>query len=132
MYAHANPDVEHPLYRAVLKKSTTGKAFVLKSSKNAYQVFDVYDDVVDMQIVHPSYGVNSKTRRVEWLTSFAGFSPRDIPVELLPVQGRRLIYAHDLHSAADAVPLDVILVEAGKPTSKLMLPAGEFRFSYED
>lgn len=132
MYAHANPNVEHPLYRAALKKNTAGKAFVLKSSKNVYQVFGDYEGSLDMQIVHPSYSVNPKSRRVEWLTSLAGLIPRDIPVELLPVLGRRLIYARDRHVGADAVPLDVILVEAGKPIPKLILPSGEFRFSYGD
>lgn len=33
---------------------------------------------------------------------------------------------------ADAVPTDVVLVDAGKPAPKLMLPKGEYRFTVED
>jgi hypothetical protein len=32
----------------------------------------------------------------------------------------------------EAVPADVVLVEAGKPAPVLMLPPGEFRYLYEE
>lgn len=132
MYSHSNLKAEYPLYRAALKKDKTGKAFILKSSKKEYQVFGSYEGRVDMQVVHPSYGLNVENKRADWLSLVAGLTPQDIPKDILPTTGRRLIYAFDLHASEDVVPADVILVEAGKPIPKLMLPAGEFRFLYED
>jgi len=85
-----------------------------------------------MQIVHPSYGINAQNHRADWLVSVAGFIPHDIPKNILPLTGHRLIYAYELNAAEDAVPVDAILVEAGKPIPKLMLPAGQYQFSYED
>ena len=32
----------------------------------------------------------------------------------------------------DAVPADVVLLDAGKPAPALMLPAGDFRFETEE
>jgi hypothetical protein len=32
----------------------------------------------------------------------------------------------------DAIPADAVVVEAGKPPPKLMLPPGEFRYAFEE
>lgn len=68
----------------------------------------------------------------EWLETLAGRTPRDIPAALLPASGRCLIQAYRLPGGPGAIPTDNVLVEAGKPVPKLMLPKGEYRFAVED
>ncbi|RDE06977.1 hypothetical protein [Sphingomonas aracearum] len=76
---------------------------------------------VDLQVVHPlrSY----RHGRPSWLATFGG-RPVAIAPALLPTTGKRLIQAFDAAEPADAVPLDQVLVEAGKPAPMLLLPAG--------
>jgi hypothetical protein len=85
---------------------------------------------VDMQVIYPRYGVHDG--RPDWLRTLAGRSPRPIPAALLPKQGRRIIKALRVDAARDAVPADVVLVEAGKPAPLLMLPPGEYRYVHEE
>jgi hypothetical protein len=44
----------------------------------------------------------------------------------------RLIKAYRAGAPDDVVPADVVLVEADKPVPKLMLPKGEYRYSFEE
>ena len=67
-----------------------------------------------------------------WRVSLAERRPQAIPTELLPKQGRRMIYAFYASEPSDAVPADIVLVEAGKPVPVFMLPKGQFRFTVED
>jgi hypothetical protein len=60
------------------------------------------------------------------------FEPRDVPHNMIPTAGRRAIYAYLRDTDSDAVPLDVVIAEPGKPVPKLMLPAGDFAYEYED
>lgn len=120
------------LYQAALKKQPGNKAFVLMSGENTYLKLAIPEARVDMQVVHPVYRIDAKTGRPSWLSSMAGFTPYPIPKELLPEKGQRAIYAYHLKDPLDAIPADVIVVEAGKPAPKLMLPKGEFRFAVED
>jgi hypothetical protein len=43
-----------------------------------------------------------------------------------------MIYAFHANEPSDAVPADVVLVEAGKPVPTFMLPQGQFRYVVED
>jgi hypothetical protein len=85
---------------------------------------------VDMQVVFPRYAM--RDGRPEWLQTLAGRAPRAIPAELLPKQGRRVIKAFRTSGRPDAIPADAVVVEAGKPPPKLMLPPGEFRYAFEE
>ncbi len=136
-YEHTKSTVNYPLYKEAIGKAdlhqlNLQKAFVLKSSFSAYEVFDRYRNRVDIQVVHPSYKIDPHTHRMEWLSSVAGFVPHEIPEKLLPKLGRRIIYAFRANEFFDAVPVDAVLVEVGKPVPKLMLPPGEFRFEIEE
>ncbi len=132
MYEHVDTARQSKLYKAVLARTTQEKPFVLKSADQHYLKLGLDSKLVDMQVVYPAYSTNSATGRASWLTSLAGLSPMDIPKEMLPTSGRRLIYAYHKTEAADGMPADVIIIEAGKAIPKLMLPAGEFRFAFED
>ncbi|PRC93502.1 hypothetical protein [Solimicrobium silvestre] len=135
MYQHFDNQFQFDVYNAVLKNLTIEKPSVLISPQNMYLRFGgkaTLSDAYDMQVIHPIYAVDDVTKRPIWMGSLAALTPHDIPYALLPVIGRRLIYAYRLNDPLDAMPVDVVIVEAGKLIPKLMLPEGEFRYSYED
>lgn len=131
-YAHPDEAGESPLYARMLAKPGTAAPFVLRSKLGEYAVLQGAKDRVDMQVVFPRYAFSDRNGRPGWLASLAGRTPRDIPAALLPASGRRAVLAYRAGEPADAVPADVVLVEAGKPVPKLMLPQGEYRFMAED
>ncbi|MET0858094.1 MAG: hypothetical protein ABWY27_15170 [Telluria sp.] len=131
-YAHPDAADDSPLYARMLAKPGTAAPFVLKSKDGEYAVLHGHKARVDMQVVFPRYAFRDQGGRPEWLASLAGRQPREIPPQLLPGSGRRAVLAHRAGAPADAVPADVVLVEAGKPVPKLMLPHGEYRFTAED
>ena len=75
----------------------------------------------DLQVVHPARAY--RYGRPTWLAALGG-RPVTIPSALLPSSGERLIQAFAADAPADAVPLDQVLVTAGKPAPSLMLPRG--------
>ena len=132
-YRHPDPRAEHPLYRLALNKSASGEPFILTNDDGSHPVFGWPRGGVDMQVIFPAYADADQYGRAAWLTSLAGRAPRQIPPALLPSAGRRLVYAYELGSSEDAVPLDVVLVEAGKAPPALMLPpAAAVRYATED
>lgn len=80
-----------------------------------------YAGAVDLQVVHPARAY--REGRPTWLRALGGRAVA-IPPALLPVQGERLVQAFASDAPADAVPLDQVLVTAGRPVPKLLLPAG--------
>ena len=85
---------------------------------------------VDIQVWHRP--VMLTNGRPHWLSMDGYRSPRRIPAKLLPREGRRLIQAFVAGESPDAVPMDQVLVSAGKPPPMLMLPKGKYRFAYQD
>lgn len=83
-----------------------------------------------MQVIFPRYA--NHNGRPDWLRTLTDRSPRPIPAELLPTQRRRLIKAFRTEAVKDAVPIDIVVVESGKPAPVLILPPGEFSYTYED
>lgn len=75
----------------------------------------------DLRVVHPAR--RYRDGRPAWLAALGGH-PVALPRALLPASGERLVQAFAADAPADAVPLDQVLVTAGKPTPKLMLPRG--------
>jgi hypothetical protein len=129
-YAHPDRAAEHPLYAGLLAAFPVAAPVVLRAPDGQYAVPGVARGRVDMQVIYPRYAVHDG--RPDWLRTLAGRSPHPIPAALLPKQGRRIVKALRLDAAQDAVPADVVLVEAGKPAPVLMLPPGEFRYIYEE
>jgi hypothetical protein len=129
-HAHPQRSAESPLYDVLLAKPHANAPFVLRTKGGAHAVLHGAETRVDMQVVFPRYAV--RHGRPEWLETLAGRKPREIPSTMLPSSGRRLIQAYRISGGPDAVPTDNVLVEAGKPVPKLMLPKGEFRFVSED
>lgn len=131
-YAHTTDEVGHPLYNVASRKYGKRQAFVLKSKEPGYQVFSSFNGRTDIQVIHPRYSIDPMTNRYEWLSSLAQLEPVNVPPELLPKQGRRVVYAFRTSESIDAIPVDAVVVESGKPTPKFMLPRGDYRFVVEE
>lgn len=129
-FAHPRRSAESPLYDALLSKPHANAPFVLRSKVGGHTVLHGMAKYVDMQVVFPRYTM--RHGRPEWLDTLAGRTPSDIAPAMLPISGRRLIQAYRTSAGPGAAPTDNVLVEAGKPVPKLMLPKGEFRFAFED
>jgi hypothetical protein len=129
-FAHPDRADESPLYSEMLVKFPSTEPFVVRAPAGQYLVQGQYQGHVDMQVVFPRYGAHDG--RPDWLRLLAGRSPRPVPRALLPPHGRRLVKAFHADAPDDAVPIDNVLVEAGKPVPALMLPPGEYRYAVED
>lgn len=128
MIAHTDPASEHRLYDKALQHAKRSAPFVLRAPHGEHHVFTPYRFAVDMQVVHQRYSVDPQTGRPQWLQTLAGFSARDVPADLLPREGKRVLLARPAGQPADAIPADVVTLEAGKPAPKFMLPPGEYTY----
>ncbi|HEX8449217.1 MAG TPA: hypothetical protein VF652_06460 [Allosphingosinicella sp.] len=101
---------------------------VLRLGAGAANVGD-FAHSVDLQVFHP------RTRlihgRPDWLVRM-GRTARPVPSSLLPVRGRRLVQAFLAGEKEGAIPIDQVLVEAGKPAPWLMLPRRPVRYAVQD
>jgi hypothetical protein len=130
MVERTRTGVVHPVYHAAVKLAGLQQAFVLRSSTGEHPRFGAYAAGIDIEVFHPPAG--KLHGRADWLQTYAGRTPRAIPAALLPKKGRRLLQAFHVGENADAIPADNVLVEAGKPVPRFMLPPGQFRFTYQE
>jgi hypothetical protein len=129
-YPHPDPRKEDPAYDAILKTFPSSAPFVLRGADGQYLTMGRN---VDMQVIFPRYGKHEG--RPDWLATLAGRHALDVPNDLLPKQGRRLIKVVAKDGGANAVPTDIVLIEAGKTAPVFMLPTGDYRayrFMVED
>lgn len=78
-------------------------------------------EATDLQVVHPP--IRIVRGRPDWLTG-TGRRAVEIPAELLPVRGRRLVQVFLADDPEDAVPVDQALVVAGEAPPVVYLPDG--------
>lgn len=130
MIAHARAESEHRLFDKALEHAKRSGPFVLRAPSGEYQVFTPYRFAVDMQVVHQRYPIDPHTGRPQWLQTLAGFTAHEVPGHLLPNEGKRLVAARPAGQPEDAIPADVVTVEAGKPAPRFMLPPGDYIYSY--
>jgi hypothetical protein len=97
--------------------------------KGAPLVYGQYGGAVDLQVVHPR--TTCISGRPDWLMGL-GRRPKAIPRRLLPRSGRRLVQAFAENAPSNAVPLDQVIVEAGRPPPSLMLPDQPVRHQSQD
>ena len=88
-----------------------------------------YRGAVDLQVLHPP--LRLVRGRPDWMRRI-GRRPVAIPSHLLPAHGRRLVQAFAAGEPADAIPLDQIVVEAGRTAAPLMLPRRRVRWAWQD
>ncbi|GAB3787862.1 hypothetical protein [Dyella agri] len=84
---------------------------------------------VDLQVVHPPVVLDHG--RPTWLRSL-GRTPSPVPQKLLPATGTRLVQAFLAADGDDTIPIDQVLVTAGKPAPWLMLPHAAIRYAVQD
>jgi hypothetical protein len=117
-------------YEHASRKLTGRSPATLVDSEGKPIHLELDDLAYDLEVVHPAYIDDPATRRPEWLRR--DFKPHDIPRNMLPTKGRRVVYAYARDTAPDAAPLDAVMLHPGMPAPKLMLPPGDFVFEYED
>ena len=105
-----------------------GRSSVLRVD-GQWLVLGPYAGAVDLQVVHPPIRLTGG--RPGWL-AMLGRRPRPIPNQLLPRRGRRLVQAFVAKEPRDSVPVDQLVVLAGMPAPKLMLPKGRIRYAVQD
>jgi hypothetical protein len=130
LFAQYNTAQQARYYEHAVRKLKTRLPGVLMNARGNPIQLSIDGKAYDFEVVHPRYVDSPATRRPEWLS--ADFRPRDIPVDIVHTKTRRAVYAYLRDTAPDAVPLDVVVLDPGKPAPKLMLPAGDFVFEYED
>ena len=85
---------------------------------------------VDLQVVHSP--IKLIGGRPDWLQR-TGRRAVLVPSELLPKRGRRLVQVFGAGEAADAVPIDQVLVTAGAKTPLVYVPVkGDVRWAVQD
>lgn len=96
-----------------------------------FHVSGSYAGDTDLQVLHrPTRTVDG---RPDWLGMSGYRSPQSIPAEVLPTTGRRLVQAFAEGETDSAIAVDQVLVTAGaEPTPKFYLPAGKFRYRFEE
>jgi hypothetical protein len=126
-YSEAAPSEEGKAYYALVADRVKQPSILLSQGQPLRG--GSYKDAVDLQVVHPrtryEYG------RATWLRGM-GRRPAVIPSRLLPQRGKRLIQAFLSREPDDAVPVDQLVVEAGRSPPKLMLPRAPVRLTYQD
>lgn len=118
----------NPALYALVAPRLRGRPAMLMAN-GAPLVVGEYAGKVDLQVAHPVAG--RVAGRPDWLRSM-GRRPVAVPADLIPHNGTRLIKAYIAAEAEDAVPVDQVLVTAGKPMPKLMLPPSRIRYEVED
>ena len=118
----------NPALYALVAPRLRGRSAML-AADGAPLVLGEYAGKVDLQVAHPA--AMRIDGRPDWLRSM-GRKPVAVPANLIPHKGTRLIKAYIADEAEDAVPVDQVLVTAGKPLPKLMLPPVRIRYEVED
>ena len=111
-----------------LAAAKLGRTSVLRLDGRPF-VFGPYASAVDLQVLHPP--TRLRGGRPDWLAAM-GRRPSPVPPALIPKRGRQLVQAFLAAEPADAVPVDQVVVEAGKPVPMLMLPEGRIRYSVQE
>lgn len=132
LYDHFESQGQLELYENIIHSKKQTQPFIMKSPDQQFLRLAIPKSAVDMQITYPRYLIDQSTGRPEWMHLIADFKPHAIPQELIPTKGARLIYAYRKNDPFDAIPIDLVLIETGKPIPKLMLPEGEYRFAFEE
>jgi hypothetical protein len=104
------------------------KASVLRLG-GAFVKVGKYAHAVDLQVFQPR--THLIQGRPSWLKQ-TGRTAQAVPSNLLPSKGRRLIQAFLADEGEGAIPIDQVLVEAGKPVPSLMLPERPVRYAVQN
>ena len=126
MTEHGSPEYEQPLYRWAVDRGLVVEPAIFRDAAGEPWTAS---KGADMAVFHPRS--RYENGRPDWLRMGGLRSPLPLPLACASPPGC-LVKARAAAEAADAIPVDQILVEAGKPAPALMLPDGKFRIRVED
>jgi hypothetical protein len=124
---HDESPANRELHRIVASRGLRAASVLMSGGRPL--VVGIYAGAVDLQVVHPR--TRFRGGRPTWLSGMDRSAVR-VPRHLLPAAGRRLVQAFIAAEPPDAVPVDQVLVEAGRPAPFLMLPRQTIRFAVQD
>jgi hypothetical protein len=127
MTEHSAPEFEHPLYRWAVERGIVAEPVVLRSSTGA---FWSPSPGIDMVVFHPRS--RYENGRPTWLRMGGLRSPLPLAAGICFLAPRCLVQARPVQEGTDAIPIDQVVAEAGKPAPALILPEGEFVIRVED
>ncbi|HEY3571278.1 MAG TPA: hypothetical protein VGP73_25355 [Thermoanaerobaculia bacterium] len=127
MTEHSAPEFEHPLYRWAVERGMVAEPVVLKSATGA---FWSSSPGIDIAVFHPRS--RYENGRPTWLRMGGLRTPLPLGDGICSQAPRCLVKARPVQEGTDAVPIDQIVAEAGKPAPALLLPEGEFIVRVED
>lgn len=117
------------LARRVLAAKASGRSVVLFDGDRPMTVGQ-YAGAVDLQVYHPT--TRMVKGRPDWLAAM-GRKPMAIPAGFVPQKGERLVQAFIAGESDDAIPVDQVLVQAGKDVPVLLVPGDKpLRLAMQD
>jgi hypothetical protein len=119
-----SPSGDAPLYNAL--KSHLGTRSVVPTINAKPVRFGSLGQAVDLQVAHPP--TRLIRGRPDWLWAMHRV-PIEVPANLRPQTGRVLVQAFLANEDADAVPVDQVIVTAGRKPPPLLVPQGPLRFA---
>lgn len=127
MTEHSAPEFESPVYRWATEHGLVNEPVIFRDAAGTPWS---RTKAVDMMVFHPRS--RYENGRPHWLRMGGLRSPYPLLKEICGGASRCLVKARPVKEGEDAIPIDQILVETGKPAPALMLPAGKFVIRVED
>lgn len=128
---HVREAAESPSFRAAydLIAPRLGRRSGVMMSDDLPLKIGPESNAFDLQVIHPRRRVIAG--RADWLVGMGRRSVR-VPTTLRPTTGRRLVQAFVASETVLPVPIDQVMVEAGKQVPALMLPRVPIRYATQD
>lgn len=127
MTEHSAPEFEEPVYRWATGNGLVSEAVVFRNAAGDLWTLHAGFDVA---VFHPRS--RNEDGRPAWLRLGGLRSPLPLLVWVCGTAPRCLVTARSAAEGTDAIPLDRIVVEAGKPVPALLLPPGTYVIRVED
>jgi hypothetical protein len=127
MTERSAPELEEPLYRQAVDRGLVTQPVVFRDAAGAlWSTSKNYD----MAVFHPRS--RYENGRPDWLRMGGLRSPWPLPGTICGSFPSCLVKAYAAGEKTDAIPLDEIIAESGRPAPVLMLPRGKFLIRAEN
>ncbi|HYG62308.1 MAG TPA: hypothetical protein VEL74_06985 [Thermoanaerobaculia bacterium] len=121
MTERSMPEYEEPAYQWATGRGLVTRPVVFRDAAGAFWKPKAGFDLV---VFHPRS--QYENGRPAWLRLGGLRSPYLLPMWICGPAKRCLVHARLAAEGKDAIPVDQVLVSAGKPAPALMLPKGDF------
>jgi hypothetical protein len=127
MTERSAPELEEPLYRQAVDRGLVKEPAVFRNAAGAWWSTSKN---YDMAVFHPRS--RYENGRPDWLRMGGLRSPWPLPGAICGPSPSCLVKAYAAGEKTDAIPLDEIIAESGRPAPALMLPRGKFLIRVEN